>query len=495
MGAGSPLSFHFTPNHRYERYLDAFSKVVPLTSLILDPSRDDYLNIKNRVGTGRIILRNYEWSDGGLSVLHRAAADPEGTGRWMAQKWIQLVNEWGGVIDKEHTFFTGVNEYTVIPGMPIAPFVVCESVFARTLASAGLKPCIGNEGVGHPANLNSEGMVDWSPYAEWEKVLQETGGILGVHEYWRGEIGPYMNVKPVDAARNRYWYAWRFFQCPFDVPIAVTEWGIDQKVDAPMGTPSQGWVGVVDAQTYANQLAEYCRKAVTDKRFVGAMIFTHDYAATEWWSYDTDRGLPIIIDAGNNVPKIDWYVPGTSPTPPMPIPPQPPVVDVAVVLPIAAGSFRITGRFHAAVSDRHEGIDLGAATGTSVVSIADGVVAYVGNHETENPPPVNGGYGLYIRVWHPKLMMHTFYAHLSKQDVVAGMEVKAGQHIGLSGNTGNSTGPHLHFETRLAGDSTGKYNEYTPLTNGRSDPESILARYNVSFSGGGSKSFLPVITM
>lgn len=491
---GSPLSFHYLPNHRYERYLDAFSKVMPLTSLILDASRDDYLAIKNRVGTGRIILRSYDWSDGGFSIHKRIMSDPDGTGRWMAQQWIQRVNEWGGVIDKDKTYFTGCNEYSVLPGMPIPPFVRSETVFARTLAAAGLKPCIGNEGVGHPAELNSDHMVDWSPYRDWEKTLQDTDGILGVHEYWRGEIGPYMNVTPADQARNRFWYAWRFMQCPFDVPIAVTEWGIDQKVDAPMGTPSKGWLGTVDAQTYANQLAEYCRRAVTDKRFVGAVIFTHDYNSPEWATYDTDRALNLIVDAGQNVPKINWYRPGSTPIPP--IPPDPtPEPTIRVMLPLAKSSYQITQRFHADPADKHEGIDLGVAEGTSVVAIADGVVAYVGDHRTEQPPPVNGGYGYYIRIWHPTLMMHSFYAHLSKQDVVAGAEVKVGQHIALSGNTGNSSGPHLHFETRLAGDKTGKYNAYTPLPNGRTDPESILARYDVSFSGGGSKSFLPIVEM
>lgn len=477
---GVPFSYHFMPNHRYERYYTAFAAAPPNFALIMDASRDDYLAVKSQAPQAKIILRSYEWSDGGLDVLHRIARDPVGTGRWMAENWLRRIREWG-VIDLENTYFTGSNEYTVIPGMPIPPFVTAERVFAETLAIGGAKACIGNEGSGHPSELKN-GKVDWSPYAEWEGVLQKTGGILGLHEYWRGEFGPRMNVKPVDEAKGLYWYAWRFMQCPFDVPIAITECGIDQKVDAPMGTPSKGWLGTVPANEYVTQLVQYNTKAVTDPRYVGEVAFCHDYPSDEWASYDSDRALDQMKLAAQGMKQIKWYIPGKpAPQPPNPGP-QPPLLQKAV-LPVPAGSYKISSYFSANPVDVHEGLDLAVVIGTPVRAVADGEVAYVADHRDENPPPKNGGYGKYIRVWHPQLQMHSFYAHLDTWNVQAGAKVKAGQIIAHSGNTGNSTGPHLHFETRLA-DAKGQYNTKTALGNGRTDPESIMAQYNVSFREG-----------
>lgn len=488
----SPLGYHYIPNHRYQRYLDAMAGTA--VNLILDPSKDDYMAVRGAMGNrGRIILRSYEWSDGGLDVLHRIARDPIGTGRWMAEKWVQRMKEWGNVVDKDNTYFTGSNEYTVIPGMPIPQFVLAEKTFAEMMAMHGYKACIGNEGVGHPSMQHPNGKVDWSLYKDWEGVIQKTGSILGLHEYWRGEIGPRMNVKPEDEARNMYWYAWRFMQCPFDVPIAITEYGIDQKVDAPMGTPSKGWLGTVDEQTYANQLLEGVTKATEDKRFCGAMIFTSDYASDEWASYDTDRAREQIIQAGRTAPKVVWYNSGSGAKPPVvvPVPPttQPPV-SLNVGLPLPAKSYYITDHFDLDSGEIHQGIDLGALQGTPILAIADGEVAYVGDHRQEDPPPPRGGYGLYIRVWHPQLRMHAFYAHLSEQGVQAGQRVALGQILGKTGNTGNSTGPHLHFEARAA-DAGGTYLTKTPFPNGRVDPETMLALHGASFKEGAvEKGFL-----
>lgn len=475
---GVPFSYHFMPNHRYERYYTAFAAAPPNFAFIMDASRDDYLAVKSQAPNAKIILRSYEWSDGGLDVLHRIARDPVGTGRWMAEQWLRRIREWG-IVDLENTWFTGSNEYTVIPNMPIPPFVTAERVFAETLALGGAKACICNLGVGHPAETK-DGKVDWSPYVEWEGVLQKTGGILGLHEYWRGEFGPRMNVKPVDEAKGLFWYAWRFMQCPFDVPIAITECGIDQKVDAPMGTPSKGWLGTVPANEYVSQLVQYNTKAVEDPRYLGEVAFCHDYASDEWASYDSDRALDRMKLAAQGMRQIKWYKPGGIPAPQ---PPDPAPVTKTAVLPLPAGKYTITSYWNAGPGKRHEGTDLGAAAGIAVQSIADGVVAYVGDNRTEQPPPVNGGYGLYIRVWHPQLSLYSFYAHLNTQEVKVGDIVKAGQRIGGVGTTGNSTGNHLHFETRLAVQG-GAYNPKTPLGNGRADPESIMSQFGVSLREG-----------
>lgn len=89
----------------------------------------------------------------------------------------------------------------------------------------------------------------------------------------------------------------------------------------------------------------------------------------------------------------------------------------------------------------HKGVDWGIALGTSVVASCGGTVSYAG---------WNGSYGNVIYINHPD-GRQTRYAHLSKILVSKGDKVVQGQKIGLTGSTGRSTGPHLHFEMRING--------------------------------------------
>jgi murein DD-endopeptidase MepM/ murein hydrolase activator NlpD len=89
----------------------------------------------------------------------------------------------------------------------------------------------------------------------------------------------------------------------------------------------------------------------------------------------------------------------------------------------------------------HDGIDIGVPVGTPVVAAADGIVTFVG---------VQSGYGNHVEVRHPDGVVTT-YSHLSGFSVAVGQPVRAGQQIAFSGNTGHSTGPHLHFEVHPPG--------------------------------------------
>ena len=89
------------------------------------------------------------------------------------------------------------------------------------------------------------------------------------------------------------------------------------------------------------------------------------------------------------------------------------------------------------------GVDIGARIGTPILAAAAGEVIIA------RPSGWNGGYGKYIGVAHFN-GTQTVYSHLSQLFVTNGEMVSQGQVIGLSGNTGNSTGPHLHFEVRGA---------------------------------------------
>lgn len=104
----------------------------------------------------------------------------------------------------------------------------------------------------------------------------------------------------------------------------------------------------------------------------------------------------------------------------------------------------------------HMGIDIDGDTGDPIYAMTWGVVAHAG------PAPEGyGGYGNIVIIDHDGYQ--TFYAHLSRVDVVAGTKVVAGQVIGLMGATGNVTGSHLHFETRLDGKQFDPNNVLPPM--------------------------------
>lgn len=90
----------------------------------------------------------------------------------------------------------------------------------------------------------------------------------------------------------------------------------------------------------------------------------------------------------------------------------------------------------------HQGIDISANRGDSVRSALPGVVTKIGFERK--------GYGHYVVVSHSG-DIETIYAHLSQPVASPGQKVNAGDIIGLAGSTGNSTGTHLHFETRFRG--------------------------------------------
>lgn len=91
----------------------------------------------------------------------------------------------------------------------------------------------------------------------------------------------------------------------------------------------------------------------------------------------------------------------------------------------------------------NNGVDLAASIGTPILASADGkvIVSRTGGY--------NGGYGTYVVISHSN-GTQTLYAHMSKNNVLSGQSVAQGQIIGAVGNTGKSTGPHVHFEIRGA---------------------------------------------
>lgn len=102
----------------------------------------------------------------------------------------------------------------------------------------------------------------------------------------------------------------------------------------------------------------------------------------------------------------------------------------------------VTSNFGPRWGRQHKGLDIKVYIGDTIRSAFSGMVRMV-KYEA-------GGYGKYIVIRHDN-GLETIYGHLSKQLVRENQRVKAGDVIGLGGNTGRSTGSHLHFETRLCG--------------------------------------------
>jgi hypothetical protein len=182
----------------------------------------------------------------------------------------------------------------------------------------------------------------------------------------------------------------------------------------------------------------------------------------------SDKASGIGMGAGGN-PSVhtstwidfEWII-SEGITPPLP-PIQPPVTVGGLLWPVVGTITQHFGEGTARFGQKaHNGIDIAVAVGTPVLAIADGVVMFSGIDAE--------GYGNYIRCFHPSIHSHSFYAHLSEMHVQPGQPVKQGQTIALSGNSGNSTGPHLHFELR-AGNKDAYYQGVTfGYTQGRYNP-------------------------
>ncbi len=105
----------------------------------------------------------------------------------------------------------------------------------------------------------------------------------------------------------------------------------------------------------------------------------------------------------------------------------------------------------------YNGVDFGGPIGTRIYAAAAGTVIV-----SKGNGAYNGGYGNYIVIEHGN-GTQTLYAHLSKNHVAVGDKVARGEFIAASGNTGRSTGPHLHFEVRGAANPYAKYPKGTRL--------------------------------
>jgi murein DD-endopeptidase MepM/ murein hydrolase activator NlpD len=116
-------------------------------------------------------------------------------------------------------------------------------------------------------------------------------------------------------------------------------------------------------------------------------------------------------------------------------------------------------------SRNHKGIDIPGPVGTPIYATADGTI---GRAQWVS------GYGKYVEINHGNLVQ-TRYGHLSAMNVVPGQRIRKGDVLGYMGSTGRSTGSHLHYEVRIAGEAINPMAFLSPVKSDANDSNVLLA--------------------
>ncbi len=188
---------------------------------------------------------------------------------------------------------------------------------------------VGEINVGHPA----EWPPQWEWFAEVFHWITKCGGGLGLHEYWQQE-GPHHRWTDEKGNARSDWgaLAGRYLHLKENVPIYITECGVDGRIFNRHQAPETGWQKFMKADEYAKQVGEYLMEIGMDSRIKWATPFLTDYQDAQWWSFDT---LPAHVELDSVV----TFVEGAS-LPPVP----PPLPQTITVLPsIKNGTATTTG--------------------------------------------------------------------------------------------------------------------------------------------------------
>lgn len=406
-----------------------------------------------------------------------AVADPIGTGKRHAREWRDKFAPGGRLagIDTKRIVVCGINEPFVQNAQQAGGVAAYTKALLEDLKTYGLRGLALNLSVGWPRNADTATVKNtkpiWDEFLGLEGVILSGNHILGLHEYWRNDPDESWHEAP--NGEKWGWNAHRHWACPLAVPIIIGECGLTKEVaGSPVPGQSIGWIGNVSAPQYAEQLWRYADKC--HPNVLGVMPFTTDMASADWAMDDTAGAHADILARKHNYawPAV-WPVAKPVVVPPV----EPPEDEVkTIILPAFAG--KITGFYGQDYGYPHEGQDVSMVSGTPLYAAYDGVIAW-SDYEPET-------YGNYVRLFAPALKANFFYGHLQERKVQTGNSVKQGQLIGYSGNTGNSSGAHLHLEIRQT-DANGAYIVHKPgqplyRQNGRVDPLGWLAGW-ISMGG------------
>jgi hypothetical protein len=241
-----------------------------------------------------------------------ALATPEQVGTEHAaacQRMAQYCESKG--VARSRLLFEGLNEPQLWANEPPALVARYYKSFLSGLHGYNLHGVVGNFGVGWPGNGGvNDAPPEWDFFKPVIDIFQ-TGDYLGLHEYW-ALSGPQQNWK---------WWGGRFLQCPYKVPILITECGIDTGVT---GNWYGGWYdlpGSMDqkAVRYVDEIYWYARQGTADGRIKGIFPFTYDIGGKEWEKFDI-RNEGWINTFFKKLDAEGMPQPGTMPTPPTPTP-------------------------------------------------------------------------------------------------------------------------------------------------------------------------------
>ena len=229
-----------------------------------------------------------DWTAKDGSLFRGMASKPEDVGRAHAERSHRIAAwcEARGV-PRSRLWFEGLNEPMVWSVEPPAQVASYYRAFLIGLHARNLRGVVGNFGVGWPGNGGvQDAPVQWDffkPAIDAMNTTPDRPDYLGLHEYW-DLFGPEQNWR---------WWAGRFLQCPYRVPILITETNVDTGVS---GNPGGGWQNLPGQMTErakrnVGELAWYWQKCCEDGRVKGILPFTYDRAGQDgkpgsWQAFD-----------------------------------------------------------------------------------------------------------------------------------------------------------------------------------------------------------------
>lgn len=235
----------------------------------------------------------------------------------------------GRGIPRTRLLFEGLNEPMLWSVEPPAQVARYYRSFLLRLHDFNLRGVVGNFGVGWPGNGGVQDQpVQWDffkPVIDVMDLAPQRPDYIGLHEYWSLH----------GVGQNWKWWAGRYEQCPFRVPILITETGIDTGVS---GTYYGGWANLPGEMTeraarYVGELAWYWQRCRADGRIQAIFPFTYDRGHDTWTHFDI-RNEDWLREFTSRL--AEFPAPASLQPEPKPEDPKPEPVDVQSILRTAA---------------------------------------------------------------------------------------------------------------------------------------------------------------